>query len=160
MLLHGQALMLQLALGLVIVQFKLRVPIIQIGQLFVLKLGLLAKAEVLDHDIPLDFRDVFLCFLDSILSEVIKQLSVMSIDLLLLTLTILRTLLLHLVVETQEHLVTVFFVFNFLLLHHLCVFKLSKLLLSLQERLHLALTLLLLGIIALDHVCLLRVEPF
>ena len=125
MLLHGQALMLQLALGLVIVQFKLRVPIIQIGQLFVLKLGLLAKAEVLDHDIPLDFRDVFLCFLDSILSEVIKQLSVMSIDLLLLTLTILRTLLLHLVVETQEHLVTVFFVFNFLLLHHLCVFKLS-----------------------------------
>ena len=125
MLLHGQALMLQLALGLVIVQFKLRVPIIQIGQLFVLKLGLLAKAEVLDHDIPLDFRDVFLCFLDSILSEVIKQLSVMSIDLLLLTLTILCTLLLHLVVETQEHLVTVFFVFNFLLLHHLCVFKLS-----------------------------------
>ena len=125
MLLHGQALMLQLALGLVIVQFKLRVPIIQIGQLFVLKLGLLAKAEVLDHDIPLYFRDVFLCFLDSILSEVIKQLSVMSIDLLLLTLTILRTLLLHLVVETQEHLVTVFFVFNFLLLHHLCVFKLS-----------------------------------
>lgn len=125
MLLHRQALMLQLALGLVIVQFKLRVPIIQIGQLFVLELGLLAKAEVLDHDIPLDFRNVFLCFLDSILSEVIKQLSVMSIDLLLLTLTILRTLLLHLVVETQEHLVTVFFVFNFLLLDHLCVFKLS-----------------------------------
>ena len=72
MLFHGQALMLQLVFGLVIIQFELCVPIVQVSQLFILKLGFLAKAEVLNHDIPFDFRDVFLCFLNSILSEVIK----------------------------------------------------------------------------------------
>ena len=83
----------------------------------------------------------------------------MSIDLLLLTLTILRALLLHLVVQTEEHLVTVFFVFNLLLLYHLGVLEFSQLLLRLQERLHLAFPLLLLRVVTLDHVCLLRVEP-
>ena len=158
-LLHRQALGLQLVLGLVIVQLELRVPVVQIGQLFVLELGLLTKAEVLDHDIPLDLRDVFLSFLDGILPEVIKKLGVMRIDLLLLSLTILHPLLLHLIVETEEHLVTVFLVFNLLFLHHLGVFELSQLFFGLQERLHLSLSLLLLEIVALDHVRLLSVEP-
>ena len=54
MLLHGHALLLQLASRLVIVQFKLSIFIIEVGQLFVLKFGLLAQSEVLNHDVPLN----------------------------------------------------------------------------------------------------------
>lgn len=54
MLLHGHTLLLQLASCLVIVQFKLSIFIIEVGQLFVLKFGLLAQSEVLNHDVPLN----------------------------------------------------------------------------------------------------------
>ena len=54
MLLHGHALLLQLASRLVIVQFKLSIFIIEVGQLFVLKFGFLTQSEVLNHDVPLN----------------------------------------------------------------------------------------------------------
>ena len=82
----------------------------------------------------------------------------MCVNLLLLSLTILRTLLLDLIVETEKHLVTVFFIFNLLLLDHLGILEFSQLLFSLEQSLHLAFTLILLYVVALKHVLLLCVE--
>lgn len=83
----------------------------------------------------------------------------MGIDLLLLSLTVLRTLFLHLIVQTEQHLVTVLLILDLLLLDHLGILELSQLFLRLQQRLHLALALLLLRVVFLYHVGLLGVEP-
>ena len=55
MLLHREALLLELVPRLVVVELELRVPVVEVGQLLVLQLGLLTESEVLDHDVPLDF---------------------------------------------------------------------------------------------------------
>ena len=83
----------------------------------------------------------------------------MCVNLLFLALTVLSSLLLHLIVKTQKHLVTVLLILDLLLLHHLGILELSQLLLSFQQCLHLVLALLLLLVVALDHVLLLCVEP-
>ena len=84
----------------------------------------MVQSQVLLHNVLLDLRDVFLSFFDCVLSEVIKQLSVVCIDLLLQTDTIFSSLLLDLVLETEEHLVAVCLVLDLLLFDELCVFEL------------------------------------
>ena len=83
----------------------------------------------------------------------------MCVNLLFLALTVLSSLLLHLIVETQKHLVTVLLILDLLLLDHLGILEFSQLLLSFQQCLHLVLALLLLLVVALDHVLLLCVKP-
>ena len=150
--------MLQFTPGLVVVKLKLRVPVIHVGELFVLQLGLLAQSEVLDHDVTLDLRDILLSLFDGISAEVIKKLRIVSIDLLFLALAILSTLLLHLVIQTEQHFVTVFLVLNLLLLDQLGVLELEQLLLGLQQLLHLPLLVLQFALIALANVYLLVIE--
>ena len=150
---------MQVVFRLIVIELKLSVPVVQIGQLFVLQLGFLAEPKVLDHDVSLDFRDVFLSLLNSILPEVIKQLGIVRVNLLLLAFAVLRTLLLHLIVQTEEHLVTVLLILDLSLLHHLGILELSQLLLGLEQCLHLVLSLLLLLVVTFDHVLLLRIEP-
>ena len=83
---------------MLVIKLQLSVPVVKIGQLLILELRLLAKTEVLNHDIPFDLRYVLLSLFDSILAEVIQHLSVRGINLLFLSLTIFGALLLHLVV--------------------------------------------------------------
>ena len=126
---------------MLVIEFQLSVPVVKISQLLVLELGLLTKAEVLNHDIPFDLRYVLLCLLNSILTEVIQHLSVGGINLLFLSLSVFGALLLHLVVQTEQSNVTVFFILNLLLLDHLLILELKKLFLSFQQCVHLALLL-------------------
>ena len=83
----------------------------------------------------------------------------MRVDLLLLAFTVLRTLLLHLIIQTEKHLVTVLFILDLSLLDHFRILELSQLLLSLEQCLHLVLALFLLLIVPFYHVGLLCVEP-
>lgn len=159
MLLHRHALCLKIGVSLVVIEFKLCVSVVHVGQFFILKFGFLTETEVLDHDVALDFRDVLFSLLDGISTEVIQQLSVVSIDLLLLPLAVLSTLLLNLVIKGKQHFVTVFFIFNFLLLDKLGVFEFQQLLLSFQELLHLSLLVIGLLVVALSDIHCLVVEP-
>ena len=159
MLLHRHALCLKIGVSLVVIEFKLCVSVVHVGQFFILKFGFLTETEVLDHDVALDFRDVLFSLLDGISTEVIQQLSVVSIDLLLLPLAVLSTLLLNLVIKRKQHFVTVFFILNFLLLDKLGVFEFQQLLLSFQELLHLSLLVIGLLVVALTDIHCLVVEP-
>ena len=82
----------------------------------------------------------------------------MRIDLLLLAFSILGSLLLDLVLETEQHLVTVCFILDLLLLDHLSVFELQQLLLGFQQGAHLLLLLVQFLLIPLVRVYLLRFE--
>ena len=124
--------MLEIVCSLLVIKLQLSVPVVKIGKLLVLELRLLAKTEVLNHDIPFDLRYVLLSLLDSILAEVIQHLSVGGINLLFLSLTIFGTLLLHLVIQTEQSNVTVFFILDLLLLDHLLILELEKLFLGFQ----------------------------
>ena len=75
----------------------------------------------------------------------------MSVNLLLLSLTILSTLFLHLIIKTKKHLVTVFLVLDLLLLHHFGVFKLEQLILVLVQSSHPVFLLIELGLVSLAH---------
>ena len=83
----------------------------------------------------------------------------MRVNLLLLAFTVLCSLLLHLIIQTEKHLVTVLFILDFSLLDHFGILELSQLLFSLEQCLHLVLTLLLLLVVPFDHVLLLSIEP-
>lgn len=72
MLFHRQAFLLEFDLGLLVVQLKLSVPIVEVRQLFFLNLGFLVQSQVLFHDVLLYLRDVLLRLLDGILSEVVQ----------------------------------------------------------------------------------------
>ena len=137
MFLHRLAFLLEFSLCLIIVEFQLGVPVIEVGKLLILQLRLFTQAEVLNHDVALYLRDVLLSLFDSILSEVIQQLGVVSVDFLFLALPVFSSLFLDLIVERKEHLVTVFFVLNLLLPNHLCVFELKELIPLLEHVFHL-----------------------
>jgi len=136
MFLHGLAFLLKLSLCLIIVKFQLGVLVVEVGQLLILQLGLFTQAEVLNHDVALNLRDVLLSLFNRILSEVVQQLGVVGIDLLFLALPVLSSLFLHLVVQGEQHLVTVFFVLNLLLSNHLRVFELKELVPLLEHVFH------------------------
>lgn len=83
----------------------------------------------------------------------------MSIDLLLLALTIFSSLFLNLILETKEHLVAIGLVLNLLLLDKLSVLELQELFLRLQESLHLFLLRVQLSFILFAQVILLSFKP-
>ena len=69
---------------------------LQILQLFFLKLCLIFEALILSLYVPLDFRNVFLSFALSILSEILKELGVLLLYSLLLSFEVLASLLFNL----------------------------------------------------------------
>ena len=158
-LLHGLTFLAQFVLSLLVIKLQLRVPVIQVSKLFVLKFRLFTKAEILDHDVAFDLRDVFLSLLDCVLTEVIQKLRIMSVNLLFLSLSIFLALLLNLSIKREEHLVTVFLVFDFSFPHHLLILELKKLLLRLKQSFHLSLLVVLLQVIALVHFDGLSFKP-
>jgi len=70
-LLHGLALVAQICQGLVVIELELGVAVVEVGQLFVLQLGLLAQAQVLQHDVALNLADVLFRLLHCVFSKVI-----------------------------------------------------------------------------------------
>ena len=83
----------------------------------------------------------------------------MSINFLLLSLTILSTLFLHLIIKTEKHLVTVFLVLDLLLLDHFGVFELEQLILVLVQISHPLFLLIELCLVSLAHFDDLVVKP-
>ena len=96
-------------------------------------LGFILKALVLGLYIALDFRDVLLCLEESIFPEVFQELSILSIDPLLLPFQVLLALLDDLAMGRQEHLVPILFIFNLLLLEHPRVLEVQQHLLGLRQ---------------------------
>ena len=109
-------------------------------------------------NISFNLRDVFLCLHLRVRPEVIKELGVLGVDLLLLPLAVLLALPLDLVVETEEHLVTVRLVVDRLLLDQFGVFEFQELLLRLQKGPHLFLLLGLLLVVLPLHLLLLVIK--
>ena len=83
----------------------------------------------------------------------------MSINFLLLSLTILSTLFLHLIIKTEKHLVTVFLVLDLLLLDHFGVFEFEQLILVLVQISHSLFLLIELCLVSLAHFDDLVVKP-
>jgi hypothetical protein len=94
-----------------------------------LKLSLIFEALILGLYVPLNFRDVFLSFALSILSEILKELGVLLLYSLLLSFKVLASLLFNLTQLRKKCLVALLFVFKFLFFYHTGVFELQQLLL-------------------------------
>lgn len=132
MLFNGLTLSLEILSSCLVINLNLSVLLLQVVKLFILNLGFVLETLVLGLDVTLNFRDVLLCLEESFLAEFLQELSVLSVDSLLLPLFVLSSLLDYLTMLTQEHLVSILFVFDLFLLDHTSVFEFKKHLLSLR----------------------------
>ena len=109
-----------------VIDFNCSVLLLQIVEFLLLDVCFILESLVLRLDVTLNFRDVLLSFEKGIFAEIFKELSILSVDALLLSLFVFLTLPDDCTMLTQEHLVPVLFIFNFLLLDHLSVFEFLK----------------------------------
>ena len=132
MLFNGLTLRLQLNQGLVVLNLKLCVLVVEVGQLLILDVGLFFQSNVLNLNIFLNLTNALLCVRLSRLPVLIKQVSILLIDPLLLSLDVFLALLVDLAKNIKKHSVTVLLIFNLLLLDHLCVVKFIEFILLLR----------------------------
>ena len=77
---------LQFLMSSLVIKLNLRVSILKVSKLFVLDLSFILEALVLSLNVTLDFRDVLFGLEKSILTELFEELSILSVNSLLLSL--------------------------------------------------------------------------
>ena len=85
-LFNSLTLSLQLLMSSLVIKLNLGVSILKVSKLFVLDLSFILEALVLSLNVTLDFRDVLFGLEKSILTELFEELSILSVNSLLLSL--------------------------------------------------------------------------